>query len=55
MHEPKIHLKKTLHQEPRVKDENLFLGETLISGKMHTFSENLGYFRAKKLSTQIPT
>jgi len=46
----------TLHQEPRVKTEDLFFGETPIFEKMPTFSENFRPFLCeKKNCIRVPT
>jgi len=46
---PMAHLKKMLNQKHRVKSEDLFFGETPISGKFPTFSENSKPFSCEKI------
>jgi len=45
---PSNHFKITLHQEPCIKSEDLFFGETFIFGKMTTFSKNVRSFSCEK-------
>jgi len=53
-HTHRVHLKGKLRQEPRVKSEDLFYGETLISGKMCTFLENFRQFLCEKIVPRSP-
>jgi len=54
-HAPSAHLKRTLHQELRVKSEHPFLEKHSFPGKCLPFLKILGHFREKKLCTQVPT
>jgi len=50
----KAHPKETMHQERRVKSEDLLYGETPIFGKMPNFSKNFCIFSGPHLSLISP-
>jgi len=47
-HAPRAHLKRTLHQEPSIKTEDLFFEEISIFEKMPIILENFWQFSCEK-------
>jgi len=52
-HAPRAHLKRTLHHEPRVKSEELFIEKYRFPEKYLSFEKISAQFLAKKLCTQV--